>query len=119
MTRQVEVLVSFDDRESMPRVAGLYAEGRIESRSAARLTLPAASIQRDGDKSYAWRFENGVLERVETDLGAHDERTGRYAVLAGLSEGDAVLRFPGSTLKDGQPAQLAGGPEPVTAAAEK
>jgi RND family efflux transporter MFP subunit len=119
MTRQVEVLVSFDDGARMPRVAGLYAEGRIESRSAARLTLPAASIQREGDEAFAWRFKDGVIERVQIDLGVHDERTGRYAVLAGLSEGDAVLRFPGSTLKDGQSAQLASRAEPVTATAEK
>ena len=35
-TRQVEVLVSFDDPGRMPAVAGLYAEGRIEARTAAR-----------------------------------------------------------------------------------
>ena len=118
-TRQVEVLVSFDDPVRMPGVAGLYAEGRVEARSAARLTLPAASIQRDGDRAFAWRFEDGVLQQVALDLGAHDERTGRYAVDAGLAEGDTVLRYPGSTLKDGQAAQLAGGAEPVTLSAEK
>ncbi len=118
-TRQVEVLVSFDDPARMPRVAGLYAEGRIEAQSAARLTLPAASIQRDGDNAYAWLFENGVIEQVALDLGAHDERTGRYVVEAGLAEGDTVLRYPGSTLKDGQAARLAGEAEPVTMSAEK
>jgi membrane fusion protein, multidrug efflux system len=118
-TRQVGVLVSFDDPGRMPRVAGLYAEGRIEARSAEQLTLPAASIQRDGDRAFAWRFEDGVLQQVALDLGAHDERTGRYAIDAGLAEGDTVLRYPGSTLKDGQAAQLAGGAEPVTLSAEK
>ena len=34
-TRQVEVLVAFDDAKQQPNVAGLYAEGRIETRSAA------------------------------------------------------------------------------------
>ncbi|HLT91067.1 MAG TPA: efflux RND transporter periplasmic adaptor subunit [Woeseiaceae bacterium] len=119
MTRQVEVLVSFDDPERIPRVAGLYAEGRIAARTATHLTLPAASIQRDGDHAFAWRFKDGTLQRVEIDLGVHDARTGRYVVDAGLTEGDTVLRFPGSTLKDGQPAQLAGQAEPVTMSAEK
>lgn len=118
-TRQVEVLVSFDDPGQMPGVTGLYAEGRIEAHSAARLTLPAASIQRDGDRAFAWRFEDGVLQQVTLDLGAHDERTGRYAVDAGLDEGDTVLRYPGSTLKDGQAAQLADRTEPVTMTAEE
>ena len=35
-TRQVEVLVAFDDRKQQPAVAGLYAEGHIETRSSAR-----------------------------------------------------------------------------------
>src|SRR5687767_369364 len=34
-TRQVEVLVSFDEGIQQPNVAGLYAEGHIETRSAA------------------------------------------------------------------------------------
>lgn len=118
-TRQVEVLVSFDNPGQMPRVAGLYAEGRIDARSAARLTVPAASIQRDGDNAFAWRFKDGVLQQVALDLGAHDERTGRYAVDGGLAEGDQVLRYPGSTLKDGQAAQLADRTEPATMTAEE
>jgi membrane fusion protein, multidrug efflux system len=118
-TRQVEVLVSFDDPGQIPRVTGLYAEGRIESHSAARLTVAAPSIQRDGDNAFAWRFRDGVLEQVALDLGAYDERTGRYAVDAGLAEGDTVLRYPGSTLKDGQAAQLAGSSESVTMTAEQ
>ena len=118
-TRQVEVLVSFEDSEQMPAVAGLYAEGRIEARSAARLTVPAASILHEGDNAFAWRFKDGALQQVALDLGVHDERTGRYAVDGGLTEGDAVLRYPGSTLKDGQAAQLAGRAESVTLTAEE
>ena len=118
-TRQVEVLVSFEDPEQMPTVAGLYAEGRIEAHSAARLTVPAASILHEGDNAFAWRFKDGALQQVALDLGAHDERTGRYAVDGGLAEGDTVLRYPGSTLKDGQAAQLAGRAESVTMTAEE
>ena len=118
-TRQVEVLVSFEDRDQMPGVAGLYAEGRIEARSAARLTLPAASILHDGDRAFAWRVSDGALQQVALELGARDERTGRYAVERGLAEGDVVLRFPGSTLKDGQAVELADRPQSVTMTAEE
>ncbi len=118
-TRQVEVLVSFNDPGQMPRVAGLYAEGRIEARSTTRLTVPAASIQRDGDHAFAWRFRDGVVQQVALELGPHDERTGRYAVDRGLAKGDQVLRYPGSTLQDGQAAQLADRAEPATMTAEQ
>ena len=118
-TRQVEVLVSFDNPVQIPGVTGLYAEGRIESQSAARLTVAAPSIQRDGDNAFAWRFRDGVLAQGSLGLGAYDARTGRYVVDGGLAEGDAVLRYPGSTLKDGQAAQLAGSSESVTMTAEQ
>ncbi|MEX0976633.1 MAG: efflux RND transporter periplasmic adaptor subunit [Woeseia sp.] len=113
-TRQVEVLVSFADPERMPGVAGLYAEGRIEARSTARLAVPGASILREGDQAFAWRVKDGSLQRVALELGARDERTGQFAVEGGLAEGDTVLRYPGSTLKDGQAAQLATRSKSVT-----
>ena len=117
-TRQVEVLVRFDDAERMPGVAGLYAEGRIDAHSTAELTLPAASILHEGDDAFAWRVEDGVLERVALELGVRDERTGRYAVESGVAEGDTVLRYPGSTLKDGQAATFADDSPPATMTAE-
>ena len=118
-TRQVEVLVSFEDRAQMPGVAGLYAEGRIDARSAAGLSVPAASILHDGDDAFAWRVRDGALQQVPLDLGARDERTGRYAVDGGLAEGDTVLRHPGSTLKDGQAVELVDKRQPVTMTAEE
>lgn len=117
-TRQVEVLVSFADPEQMPGVVGLYAEGRIEARNSAALTVPAASILHEGDQAYAWRLRDGSLQRVALDLGARDERTGRYAVRGGLADGDTVLRYPGSTLKDGQAVQLADRSQSLTVTAE-
>jgi len=102
-TRQVEVLVSFDDAKQQPNVAGLYAEGRIETRSTASLALPGASVVREGDKAFAWRVNADKLQKVALTLGERDPRTGAYAIQSGLAEGDKVLRFPNATLKDGQP----------------
>jgi membrane fusion protein, multidrug efflux system len=118
-TRQVEVLVSFDDPRQAPGVAGLYVEGRVETGSAQTLTIAAASIVRDGDTAFAWRVKDGVLQKVKLDLGARDARTGQYAVRSGLAEGDSVLRYPGSTLRDGQAAQLVGSAGQATMTAEK
>ena len=101
-TRQVEVLVSFDDAKQQPNVAGLYAEGRIETRSTAALALPSASVVREGDKAYAWKVNGDKLQKVSLTLGERDARSGAYALAAGLTEGDKVLRYPNATLKDGQ-----------------
>jgi len=118
-TRQVEVLVSFVSAKDQPDVAGLYAEGRVETQSTAALTLPAASIVREGDNSYAWRVKDGKLQKVKLALGDRDLRTGNFMVANGIAEGDNVLRYPASTLKDGQDANLAAPEKPAQVAAEK
>ncbi len=100
-TRQVEVLVEFVDGRQ-PGVAGLYAEGRIETSSTDVLTIPDASLVRNGDKAYAWRVRGGVVNRVPLTLGERDARRGEVVVKAGLSSGEQVMRNPVTTLKDGQ-----------------
>ena len=112
-TRQVEVLVAFDESKKQPNVAGLYAEGHIETRSSAALSLPGASIVNEGDSSFAWRVKDAKLSKVTLVLGDRDARTGAYALRGGLSEGDKVLRFPNATLKDGQEVQTGGAAKPA------
>jgi membrane fusion protein, multidrug efflux system len=105
-TRQVEVVVDFKDKEAVPRVAGLFAEGRIETGSSQALLLPESAVVRAGDAAWVWRAGAGVLNKVAVKLGERDPRTGRLPILQGLSSGDRVLRSPGSTLADGQKFEL-------------
>lgn len=101
-TRQVEVLVSFDDATQQPNVAGLYAEGHVETRSTNTLALATATVVREGDSSYAWVVKEGKLHKVALTLGDRDPRSGAFAIKSGLSEGDQVLRFPNVSLKENQ-----------------
>jgi RND family efflux transporter MFP subunit len=117
-TRQVEVLVSFEDAKQQPNVAGLYAEGRIETRSTAALALPDASVVREGDSVYAWKVNGDKLQKVALKLGERDARSGAWSLRAGLTEGDRVLRFPNNTLKDGQEVHT-GDPAKPAVVAEK
>jgi membrane fusion protein, multidrug efflux system len=107
-TRQVEVLVSFADQAQRPEVSGLYAEGRIETRSTTALTIPATALVRDGDQAYAWRLRKGVLHKVGIHVGDRDPRSGEFALTGGLTEGDQLIRYPTSTLRDGQAVELPG-----------
>jgi len=100
-TRQVEVLVDIAG-EAPARLAGLYAEGRVEASSAMALVIPAAALVREGDKAWAWRVKGNALQKVALTVGERDPRRGDYVVLAGLAEGDRLLRHPIGTLKDGQ-----------------
>jgi RND family efflux transporter MFP subunit len=112
-TRQVEVVVAFEDRSQAPRVAGLFAEGRIESGSSEVLSLPESAIVRAGEAASAWRLQGNQLQKVALQLGERDPRRGEFPVLAGLQPGDRVLRKPSSTLVDGQRFELV---VPATAA---
>jgi RND family efflux transporter MFP subunit len=114
-TRQVEVLVDFTG-EKQPRLAGLYAEGRIETASRTGLTLPASALVREGDKASAWRVRDGKLQKASLSLEGRDPRTGEFILKEGLAEGDQVIRHPGALLKDGQVVQAAAPPPPTKAA---
>jgi RND family efflux transporter MFP subunit len=108
-TRQVAVLVDFVGKQQ-PKLAGLYAEGRIETETSTSLTIPATAIWRDGDKASAWRVGRDKLSKVAINVGDRDPRTGDYIVKSGLAEGDRVIRYPSAMLKDGQPVQASATP---------
>jgi len=105
VTRQVEVLVGLTGEQ--PRVAGLYAEGRIDAETSDALMLPESAIVRSGDDTYTWRVKGGTLGKVNLEVGMRDQRTGNYEIKAGLAAGDTVLRSPSSNLKDGQKVEMA------------
>jgi RND family efflux transporter MFP subunit len=108
VTRQVAVLVGFADPVQAPRVAGLYAEGRIETGAVALATLAESSIVRSGDAAFVWRVgKDGKLGKVAVQLGERDPRSGEVALKGGLAEGDQILRNPGSTLVEGQRIEFA------------
>lgn len=106
VTRQVEVLVEFADK-AQPRVAGLYAEGRVDAVSTDALMLPESALVKAGDKAYTWRVKDKTLAKVDLVVGARDPRTGNFEVKQGLAAGDLVLRAPTSNLKDGQKIDMA------------
>ncbi|UVW30029.1 efflux RND transporter periplasmic adaptor subunit [Massilia sp. H6] len=105
ITRQVELLVEFADK-AQPRVAGLYAEGRVDAQSSTALMLPEAALVKAGDKAYTWRIKDKTLNKVPLVVGARDPRTGNVEIKQGLLAGDVVLRSPTSNLKDGQKVEM-------------
>jgi hypothetical protein len=88
-------------------VAGLYAEGIVATSGQKALMLPDAALTKEGDSIYVWRVKGNTLNKVKVKLGDRDLRSGDFVVLAGLSEGEQILRRPGSTLVDGQKVERA------------
>jgi RND family efflux transporter MFP subunit len=108
-TRQVEVLVDFVGPKQ-PKLAGLYAEGRVETETLTSLTIPATAIVRDGDKASAWAVAGAKLQKKTIVVGDRDPRSGDFVLKGGLAEGDQVIRYPTALLKDGQAIQTAAAP---------
>jgi membrane fusion protein (multidrug efflux system) len=106
VTRQVAVIVDFAPGAA-PKVAGLYAEGRISSDSGQALLLPETAVVKEGDKAYVWLLAGTALAKRPVTLGDRDARLGNVVIQAGIAAGDRVLRTPGSTLVSGQKFQLA------------
>jgi RND family efflux transporter MFP subunit len=110
LTRQVEILVDFNKGAERPTLGGLYAEGRVHSRSSPELTLPAASIVHEGDRTYVWKLSGGSIRKVPVQLGERNARTGEIVVNGGLKEGDRLLRAPNASLQEEQHIELASAP---------
>ena len=115
VTRQVEVLVGFVNAVQ-PKVSGLYGEGRIDADTRSVLMLPEVALVKAGDKVYAWRLKDNMLNKAVLEIGSRDARTGAYEVKSGLAAGDLVMRTPSSSFKDGQKAEMA--PARVAAAVQ-
>ena len=113
-TRQVELVVDFVG-EKQPKLAGLYAEGRVETEMRTSLTIPASAIVRDGDVAYAWRVGDGKLTKAPLKLSDRDQRTGEFVVMEGVAPGDQVIRYPTPMLRDNQPIQTAQSAAPKAA----
>jgi len=122
-TRQVEVVIAFADPTKAPKVAGLYAEGRIAAAPGAvggTAMLADASIVRGANgATHVWRVKDGRIAKVVVQLGERDARSGEWALKAGsggLAEGDVILRNPGAALVDGQKAEFAKASAPSASA---
>ena len=50
--------------DKQPKLAGLYAEGRLETESRTSLTLPATAVVRDGDSVSAFRVKDNKQQKV-------------------------------------------------------
>jgi RND family efflux transporter MFP subunit len=89
-TRQVPIFVSIPN-VSGRLIAGLYAEGRVETEVRRTLVVPGNAIDETGGAPVVTRLRDGKAERVDVRVSIRDRDTERVEILAGLSEGDMVL----------------------------
>jgi RND family efflux transporter MFP subunit len=89
-TRQVPVVVSIPN-EGGTLVAGLFAQGRVESQVRQGILVPASAVDERGVTPTVLRLRNGRTERVNVQLGIRDPDSERVEVTSGIAPGDTLL----------------------------
>lgn len=119
-TRQVGITVSIPNAGG-DLVGGLYAEGRVETKSAQGLAIPTSAVLETGGPAAVMRLKQGKAEQVPVQLGLRDERSEMVLVSGNLAAGDTLLIgaaqgvTPGTAVRVQTSAELggaaAGGPQ--------
>ncbi len=90
VTRQVPIWISIP-KGNERLIAGLYAEGRVETELRQAIVVPGNAIDATTGTPAVTRVRDGRAERVEVKTGIRDGDTERVEITAGLADGDMVL----------------------------
>ena len=112
-TRQVRLYASLDDA-GRPLVAGLFAEGEVATERRTGLVLPDDAVNIRGIRPTVLRVRNGVVERIEVELGAKMPDRSLVEVVRGLAAGDIVIRGNAQGAPVGAPVTVGARPAPDT-----
>lgn len=90
VTRQVAIFVTIPNTGGR-LVAGLFAEGRVNTEARRALVVPAAALDETGASPTVSRVRDGRVERVTVEPGLRDAGRDLVEIRTGLAEGDQVL----------------------------
>jgi membrane fusion protein (multidrug efflux system) len=106
VTRQVRVYAEIPNSGS-DLVAGLFAEGRVQTEIRNGLTVPTAAVDRRMMQPAVLRVRDGKVERVPVQLGLLDEQEQKVELRQGVEAGDVVLLGAAQEIPPGTPVRLA------------
>ena len=90
ITRQVSLFVTVPNR-SGKLIAGLFAEGRIETTTRSGVVIPLSAVDETGPSPTVTRIRGGKAERVVVTLGPRTADTEQVEVASGIAEGDVLV----------------------------
>jgi RND family efflux transporter MFP subunit len=106
VTRQVAVFVTVPNVGGR-LIAGLFAEGRIETATHEGVVVPMAAVNETGVAPFVTRVAGGKAERVPVTLGARQTDTEQVEITKGVAEGDVLIVGSAMGLADGTPVEVA------------
>jgi hypothetical protein len=99
-------------------LAGLFAEGRIASKTVRGVVLPLDAVQLGGVHPTVTVVRDGKAQRAQVELGVRDDSDELVQITSGVSEGEYVIRGSAGNLTAGTPVQLIEGPDAAPASAK-
>lgn len=90
VTRQVAIFVSLPNTGGK-LIAGLFADGRVESATRDGLVVPLSAVDETGPKPAVTRVRDGKAERVDVTLGIRQPDTEQVEITSGVSAGDVLV----------------------------
>lgn len=105
VTRQVSCFVTLPNTKGQ-LIAGLFAEGRVDSETHEGLLVPIAAVDETGTRPLVTRVRDGVAERVQVELGIRQLDSEVVEVVSGLAEGDVVILGSARNLEPGTPVRI-------------
>lgn len=99
-TRQVRIYVTIPNRDE-GLVAGLFAEGRIETARTRAPAIPFTALEARSTSPAVLRLQSARVQRVPVELGLRDAASEMVEVVEGLAAGDTVLLGSAQTISEG------------------
>ncbi|MEO8945916.1 MAG: efflux RND transporter periplasmic adaptor subunit [Gemmatimonadaceae bacterium] len=104
-TRQVQIIVAIPNR-SHTLIAGLYANGRISSRTQQGIVVPLTAVDTRMQRPAVVKIRDGKVTRVDVTLGMRDPTTETVQITDGVAIGDTLLVAAAQGITPGTPVRV-------------
>jgi RND family efflux transporter MFP subunit len=101
-TGQVVITASIPNTSGQ-LVGGVFALGRVGVTRREALAVPKTAVREAGDRAHVLRIRNGVVERVDVQIGIRDEQAELLEIASGVARGDTLLLGAAQTYTPGTP----------------
>jgi RND family efflux transporter MFP subunit len=113
-TRQVQIIVSIPNK-GHTLITGLYADGRISSRTQQGIVVPLAAVDTRMQRPAVVKIQGGKVTRVDVVLGMRDPTAETVQITSGVSSGDTLLVATAQGITPGTPVRVQAPPSDASA----
>jgi RND family efflux transporter MFP subunit len=105
VTRQVSCFITLPNTGGR-LIAGLFAEGRVESVTHEGVVVPLSAVDETGPRPVVTRIRDDKAETVPVTLGARQVQTERVEITEGIQAGDTLIVGSARSVAAGTPIRI-------------